>query len=189
MYQKNCYEIFDKYFLTNNTFYDICDTQGMHVDSSLFGSAFGGVNQPKLPPLSNIEVVVPTTLKEFYNGCVKTINYTKQTVALDGKTLEQTVCNKQIEVKPGMDVDSKQHFMGEGHQQPGQNASNLYVNFQLMAPNPSSSDFEVTRRYQRIRNDLVYRHKITLQEAIHCKPVKIPLLDGGQALLAIDEVI
>lgn len=60
----------------------------MHVDSSLFGSAFGGVNQPKLPSLPNIEVMVPTTLKEFYNGCVKTVNYAKQTVALDGKTLE-----------------------------------------------------------------------------------------------------
>lgn len=119
VYQKNCYEIFDRYFLTNNTFYDICDTEGMHVDSSLFGSAFGGVNQPKLPPLPNIEVMVPTTLKEFYNGCVKTINYTKQTVALDGKTLEQTVCNKAIEIKPGMDMHCNQIYEGEGHQQPG----------------------------------------------------------------------
>ena len=59
----------------------------------------------------------------------------------------------------------------------------------MIPPNATSNDFEVTRRYQRIKNDLIYRHKITLQEAIQCKPVKIPLLDGGQALLAIDEVI
>ena len=88
-----------------------------------------------------------------------------------------------------MDVHCNQVFEGDGHQQPGQKASSLYVNFQPIAPNRTSSDFEVTRRYQRIKNDLIYRHKITLQEAIHCKPVKIPLLDGTQALLAIDEVI
>lgn len=134
-------------------------------------------------------MIVPTTLKEFYNGCVKTINYSKQTVALDGKTLEQTACNKAIEIKMGMDMHCNQMFVGEGHQQPGQRSSNLYVNFQPMPPNATSNDFEVTRRYQRIKNDLIYRHKITLQEAIQCKPVKIPLLDGGQALLAIDEVI
>lgn len=36
----------------------------------------------------------------------------------------------------------------------------------------------------------MYRQRITLQDAILCKPaVKIPLLDGRTILLAIDEVI
>jgi len=35
----------------------------------------------------------------------------------------------------------------------------------------------------------MYRQQITLQDAILCKPVKIPLLDGRTILLAIDEVI
>lgn len=77
VYQQNCYAIFDNYFLKNNTFYDICDKNGTEVEGSLFGSAFGGVNQPKLPPMPTIEVQVPTTLKEFYNGCIKTISYQK----------------------------------------------------------------------------------------------------------------
>lgn len=93
-YQQNCYAIFDNYFLKNNVFYDICDKNGTEVEGSLFGSAYGGVNMPKLPPMPTIQVMVPTTLKEFYNGCIKTISYQKQTVALDGKTLQQTVCNK-----------------------------------------------------------------------------------------------
>lgn len=75
VYQQNCYQIFDNYFLRNNPFYDICDNNGTEVEGSLFGSAFGGVNEPRLPPMPTIEVVVPTTLKEFYNGCVKTISY------------------------------------------------------------------------------------------------------------------
>ena len=35
----------------------------------------------------------------------------------------------------------------------------------------------------------MYRQRITLQDAILCKPVKVPLLDGRTILLAIDEVI
>ena len=41
----------------------------------------------------------------------------------------------------------------------------------------------------RKKSDLIYRHKITLQDAIKCQPVKIPLLDGRSVLLAIDQVI
>ena len=59
----------------------------MEYEGSLFGSAFSGLNQPKLPPMPSIEVSVPTTLKEFYNGCIKTVNYERQTVSLDGKSL------------------------------------------------------------------------------------------------------
>lgn len=64
-YQQNCYQIFDNYFLKNNPFYDICDISdgnSMEYEGSLFGSAFSGLNQPKLPPMPSIEVSVPTTL-------------------------------------------------------------------------------------------------------------------------------
>ena len=102
--------------MKNNPFFDICDRTGVEVDGSLFGSAFGGVNEPKLPPMPTVEVKVPTTLKEFYNGCIKTISYSRQTVGLDGKTVTYKVCNKQIEVKPGMDIHDNYRYKGEGHQ-------------------------------------------------------------------------
>lgn len=116
VYQQNCYVIFDTYFLKNNTFYDICDKNGTEVEGSLFGSAFGGVNQPKMPPMPTIEVQVPVTLKEFYNGCIKTVSYQKQTIALDGQTLVQTISNKKIEIKPGMEFTDNFTFANEGHQ-------------------------------------------------------------------------
>lgn len=175
--------------MKNNPFYNICDRSGTEVEGSLFGSAHGGVNEPKLPPMPTVEVKVPTTLQEFYTGCVKTISYQKQTVGLDGKTTSQTVCNKQVEIKAGMDPNNNQKFRGEGHQQPGRPASNLYVNFLAAPPNPKSADFHVTSRYRRSGANLMYRQRITLQDAILCKPVKIPLLDGRTILLAIDEVI
>ena len=42
VYQQNCYQIFDEYFLKHNPFYDICDGTGTKLHGSMFGSAFGG---------------------------------------------------------------------------------------------------------------------------------------------------
>lgn len=47
----------------------------------------------------------------------------------------------------------------------------------------------ITSRYSRDKNNLFYKKAITLQDAIKCNPVKIPLLNGKWILLAIDEVI
>ena len=188
-YQLNCYQIFDNYFLKNNPFYDICDISdgnSMEYEGSLFGSAFSGLNQPKLPPMPSIEVTVPTTLQEFYNGCFKTVSFEKQIVSLDGKSISKIQATKEIEIKPGMDVQNSYSFVGEGHQQPGRSPSNLYIYFKYEPTDSSSPDFKVTQRYTRMKNDLLYRHKISLQDALLCSPVKIPLLDGRQILLAID---
>ena len=112
--------------------------------------------------MPTVEVRVPTTLKEFYNGCIKTISYSRQTVALDGKTCAYKVTNKQIEIKPGMDIHDNFKYMGEGHQQPGQRSSNLYVNFQPAPPSFKSPDYETQCRYTRDRNNLHYKKRISL---------------------------
>ena len=70
------------------------DGNTMEYEGSLFGSAFGGVHQPKLPPMPTIEVDVPTTLQEFYSGCIKTISFERQEVSLDGKSTSKKVVNK-----------------------------------------------------------------------------------------------
>jgi DnaJ-class molecular chaperone len=62
---------------------------------------------------------VPTTLKEFYNGCIKTISYQKQIICLDGKSVQTTTANKKIEIKPGMDQANTFTFASEGNQSPG----------------------------------------------------------------------
>lgn len=118
VYQQNCYEIFDTYFLKNNPFYDLMDLSdgnSMEYEGSLFGSAFAGLNQPKLPAMPTVAVSLKTTLKELYCGCIKTVSYNKQVIGLDGKTVTNTTANKQIEIKPGMNHLSTFTFKGEGH--------------------------------------------------------------------------
>jgi hypothetical protein len=65
--------------------------------------------------MPSIEVTVPTTLQEFYNGCVKTVSFEKQIVSLDGKSISKIQATKEIEIKPGMDVQNSYSFVGEGH--------------------------------------------------------------------------
>lgn len=78
VYQQNCYQIFDQYFLQHNPFFDIYDGSGKDLHGSLFGTAFGGMNEAKPAQVFDIYVKVPCTLFEFYNGCVKTITYQRQ---------------------------------------------------------------------------------------------------------------
>lgn len=74
-YQHNCYEIFDKFFLEHNPFFDICDTKGTELEGSLFGTAFGGLNEPPAARVSDVTVTVAVSLKEFYCGAAKQVEY------------------------------------------------------------------------------------------------------------------
>ena len=87
-YQNNCYVIFDIFFLKMNPFYDICDNTGTQLEGSVFGTAFGGLNEPEPPKLDNIEVCLDVTLDEFYCGSHKKVSYQRQVVGLDGYTVK-----------------------------------------------------------------------------------------------------
>jgi DnaJ-class molecular chaperone len=58
-----------------NPFYDICDNTGFELEGSVFGTAFGGLNEPPVPKMEDITVEVEVTLKEFYCGAQKTVSY------------------------------------------------------------------------------------------------------------------
>jgi DnaJ-class molecular chaperone len=74
-YQNNCYEIFDNFFLKMNPYYEICDKNGSELEGSLFGTAFGGLNQPKPEKMDDIHVKVELTIKEIYCGVRKEVTY------------------------------------------------------------------------------------------------------------------
>lgn len=82
----------------------------------MFGTAYGGVNEPKGPLVGDCYVRVPVTLQELYNGCQKTIRYERQTLELDGRTLRLHLYNKQIYVKPGFSNYTNLTYTEEGHQ-------------------------------------------------------------------------
>ena len=127
-YRGNCYQIFDWFFLRNNPFYDIADMDGEEPEEGSFLAEAQG-KKPELPAMPTIEVEVSTTLQEFYNGCMKTIVYEHEKIALDGQTIEMQGQMKSIEVAKGMKDGDTYMYRGEGHQQPGSVPGDIKVIF------------------------------------------------------------
>ena len=86
------------------------------MHGSIFGSAFGGMNQPSCQPLGNCEASLTCTLQEFFNGCKKTVSYERQIVGLDGRTTKVETCSKSVIVSPGMSEKTVMIMRGDGNQ-------------------------------------------------------------------------
>jgi len=129
VYQQDCYDIFDKFFLTNNAFHQVCDSTGEKLSGSMFGSAYGGSHEPAPQDSKDVEVDLPCTIMEFYHGSVKYVTYKRQTLALDGHTLRGDSDSgfETVVVKPGMQVGTKLRFKGKGNEQYKKHATDLIV--------------------------------------------------------------
>ena len=88
MYQQNCYQIFEKYILRYNAFFDIFDNDGKDLKGSMFGTAFGGAKEPGPAPKGDVFISIPCNLQEFYCGALKKISYTRDVLQLDGRTIK-----------------------------------------------------------------------------------------------------
>jgi DnaJ-class molecular chaperone len=129
IYQQNCYEIFDNFFLHHNPFHNVSDSTGEKLHGSMFGSAFGGGHAPGADAAKDVQVEVPCSLLEFYHGAVKLVVYKRQTLALDGHTVreEGEECVKTVIVKAGMGAGTKLKYKGEGNQQYKKPSTDLIV--------------------------------------------------------------
>ena len=87
-------------------------------------------------------------------------------------------------IKPGMDCSHKMTLSGEGNQQAKLPATDLKICFKQApcAPNSNGAKFE------RKGDSLVYRHKLTLNDALQCRPVKMTTMDGRNLLISIDQI-
>ena len=179
-YQDNCYDIFNHFFLKMNPFYDICDNTGSELDGSVFGTAFGALNEPPAANLSDIHVSLEVTLKEFFCGSKKEVNYTRQVVGLDGRSCKQETASVELFIRPGMDEKQELVVKGKGNEAPRQEPTDLIVKFK------SVGDAHYTRQGSA---DLIYHHRTSLQDVINCKPVQLTTLDGRRLLIPIDQVM
>ena len=176
--------------MKNNPFFDLCtdlsDVKGTVVDveGSIFGSAYGGMHQPLPEPMNDITREVGCTLVEFYCGAQKQIEYTRQVIGLDGSTVRMDNNCINVFLRPGMKNNHKITLSGLGNQQLKRNPTDLHVVFQLQESEPGTN----AALFSRIGDscDLYYTHKITLADALECKPVSLTTLDGRVLKIAID---
>lgn len=122
VYQQDCYEIFDRFFLHNNAFHEVSDANGSLLAGSMFGSAYGGSHAPSAQPAKDVEVDLECTILEFYHGAMKYVNYKRQILALDGHTVREDNGDMMfghdiVVVKPGMQVGTKLRYKGKGNEQ------------------------------------------------------------------------
>jgi len=124
-------------------------------------------------------VTVDCSLEEFYNGSIKQVEYQRNIVRHDAKTLDSVSTVQQVEVKPGFSENTELVFSKMGHESPNCSASNLIIKFRQI-----ESD-----SYRRMGHNLVLTKQISLLEAFECAPISFRTMDGRSITIAIDEQI
>ena len=146
----------------------------------MFGDAFGGqVGLLKVSQPVDIAVTLECTLHEFYNGCLKRIEFDRDVLQHDGRTVKSSKEEMNVEVKPGFSDQTVLKFPSKGNEAHAQKASGLIVKFKQASH----------ENYRRKDNDLIYTQKVTLEQALLSETIQIRALDGRNIVITLDEVI
>ena len=177
----NGHEIFEKYMGTSNPFTLIRDNEKISEEiPSVFGSAFGGQNKKEEERLRPIIINLECTLEELYNGCVKTIKYTKNKISHDLRTTKRVETSQDVEIFRGYDDKTVITYKEKGNDAPGMVSSDLIVKIKEIPHNT----------FKRInKDDLLYIHEIPLVKALNSEPVCLYTLDRRKLAISIDEII
>jgi len=97
----------------------------------------------------------------------------------DGATEEMEIFEKEIEVKPGMKAGTVLRFVGEGNSPKNRLTGDLVVTI-------SEIEHPTIRR---VGDNLIYRHKISLSDALTISVIDFKTLDGEIIKFRPDEII
>ena len=180
-YTGNAEEIFEKYMNETNPYSLLNEFENRKDQlNSIFGSAYGGLNRPEDSPLPDIKIPLPCTLEELYNGCIKTINYAKNTLNYDTRTTSFKETSVKVEILPGYSKDTELKYPLKGNEYPGRKNSDLIIKIKEIPH----------KTFKRVnKNDLLYTHKISLRDALNSLPVIFEHLDGRKLNISMDEII
>ena len=165
----NSFEIFNQFFGHENPF----------TDNFQAAENFEDENAPK-----DIEVVLPCTIYEFYNGSLKTFTYTRMELMPDKRSQQEVEDSLTVEVKPGFSTDTVLRYETKGNQAYACKNSALVVKFAL-----DNSAIEHETQFRRQGDDLVYIHTLSLEEALCSRPISLKTLDGRTINVNLDIMI
>ncbi len=127
----------------------------------------------------DLEISCSCTLQEFYYGSSKTLKFERTITQGDGETSETVEISKDIEIKPGMKPGTVLRFNGEGNRPSDRLTGDLIVKVDQI-------EHETIRR---VGDNLIYRHKISLADALTIAVVDFKTLDGEIIKFRPDEII
>jgi len=176
------FEVFEIFFGTSNPHAIALDEQGKQVkmiekiESDLHKDA---VTARKDTHADDLKIKCSCTLAEFFYGSSKRLSFSKTVTQGDGQSQSKVSIEKEIEVQPGMKPGAVLRFSGEGNSPADRLTGDLVVTIE-------QSEHESIRR---IGNDLVYRHKISLADALTISVIDFTTLDGEIIKFRPDEII
>lgn len=142
-------------------------------------SSFGGTRSSQRPRQDPpIERKLDLSLEELFEGCTKKMKISRKILSPEG-----TTSNKDkiltINVKPGWKAGTKITFPREGDQSIGRIPSDIVF---IVGEKPH-------KHFTREGNNLKYKARISLKQALCGGQVKVPKINGGHVSLPLDEVI
>mmetsp|Transcript_32739 Transcript_32739/g.58646 ORF Transcript_32739/g.58646 Transcript_32739/m.58646 type:complete len:347 (-) Transcript_32739:688-1728(-) len=154
---------------------------GMGGMPSMFGSrgngmsSFGQPASAKPPP---IEKELPCTLEELYTGRTRKMKITRTLYDPSGSNMrvEEIL---QIDVKPGWKKGTKITFPEKGDETPGKTASDVVF---IVTEKPH-------QYFTREGHNLIYRHRLSLADALCGATLELKHLDGRTVRLVFENPI
>ena len=174
--------MFEVFFGTANPHAIALDSNGNQVkmiekiESDVHKDAITERNQTHEADLT---ISCECTLEEFFHGSTKELKFERKRLLGDERTVENEIVRKEIEIKPGMSAGTTLRFPGEGNSPSDKLTGDLIINIK-QAVNDS---------YRREGNDLIYRHNISLVEALSCAAIEFKTLDGEIIRYRPDEIV
>lgn len=93
---KNPDSIYDAVYQSVNPWAETEEPDGSDMRGSMFGDGHRGQGSSAGETPKNIEVTVACSLAEFYNGCMKTVEYEATEVQHDARTVKMATRSHKI---------------------------------------------------------------------------------------------
>ena len=154
-FTKNPQRIFEQFFGTGNPF-------SVLQEKVREGAARAAAN----PPAQMVQLAC--SLEELYTGCIKRPTVSRMVTTPDGLDVKPEDVNLDVVIKAGYVEGTSITFRGEGDRLPGLKASDLTF---LVTEEPHPS-------FSRQGDNLIYRAKINLAQALGACELLITTLDG-----------
>ena len=174
---KTAEEIFQNFFKSEESLERLFGVE--EIEGSMFGTAMRGVNHIPAPKPNNLEVNVPCTLEELYNGCSKCISYKRIILNPDRITTSIQGLDKNIDIHKGYKIGQRIIFPSLGNMSADYPPSDLVF---IIEEIPHSC-------FIRNGNDLKYTHKLRLLDCLLALPIGITTLDKRVITISFEEII
>jgi len=136
----------------------------------------GGMHPPQ--QADPVQTPLYCSLEELHSGATKKMRISRKRLNPDGHSTYDDVKILEINIKPGWKAGTKITFPKEGDEKPGVTPGDIIF---VVTEKPHN-------RFKRSGNDLIYKHQITLKQALLGFTMEIETLDNKKLRIPISKI-